>query len=66
MTDSGGSGPKTTTRERRSIYGERTQFSLRLEPELRARVMDLCDEMRVSANNYIVALIEADLKKRKK
>ena len=66
MTEPGGRAPKATKRERRSIYGDRKQFSLRLEPELRARLMDLCDELKVPANTYIINLIEADLKKRRK
>jgi hypothetical protein len=53
-------------RRRSQIYGERRTVSVRMEPKLHQRMMDLCDELTVSANSYINGLIEANLKKRKK
>lgn len=55
-----------STRRRAKIYQTRRTVSLRLEPELHQRMMDLCDELRTPANTYIAALIASDLKKRKK
>lgn len=56
-------GPK---RRRARIYAERRTVSLRLEPELHQRMMNLCDELQTPANTYITGLIESDLKKRKR
>jgi predicted HicB family RNase H-like nuclease len=56
-------GPK---RRRARIYAERRTVSLRLEPELHQRMMNLCDDLQTPANTYISGLIESDLKKRKK
>ncbi|MES7472752.1 hypothetical protein U6K92_12530 [Cutibacterium acnes] len=53
-------------RIRSHIYGERRTVSLRMEPDLHQRMMALCDELSLPANTYIIGLIEADLKKRKK
>lgn len=53
-------------RRRTRIYHDRRTVSLRMDPELHQRMMDLCDELKTPANTYILALIENDLKKRKK
>jgi hypothetical protein len=37
-----------------------------MDPELHERMMDLCDELKTPANTYLLGLIEADLKKRKR
>jgi uncharacterized UPF0146 family protein len=56
-------GPK---RRRARIYAERRIVSLRLDPELHKRMMDLCVALQTPANTYLTGLVEADLKKRKK
>jgi predicted HicB family RNase H-like nuclease len=53
-------------RRRARIFGERITVSVRMDPSLHERLMDLCDIMKIPANTYIVNLIEADIKKRKK
>lgn len=53
-------------RRRARIYAERITVSLRLEPELHQRMMDLCDSLQKPANTYINELIVSDLKKRKR
>ena len=52
-------------RRRTRIYSDRVTVSLRMAPELRQRMMDLCDELQTPANTYILGLIESDLKKKK-
>lgn len=59
--DGGGS-----SRIRGKIYSDRVTVSLRLQQDLHARLMACCDELATPANSYIISLIEADLKKRKK
>lgn len=58
-TESGGS-----KRTRSRIYGDRKTVSLRLEPDLHRRMTELCDELHIPTNSYVIGLIEADLKKR--
>ena len=53
-------------RRRTRNYGDRRTVSLRMDPELHERMMDLCDDLKIPANTYISGLIETDLKKRKK
>jgi hypothetical protein len=53
-------------RRRARIYAERRTVSLRLEPELHQRMMNLCDDLQTPANTYVSGLIEGDLKKRKR
>lgn len=53
-------------RIRSHIYGKRQTVSVRMDPDLHQRMMGLCDDLAVPANTYIIGLIEADLKKRKK
>lgn len=53
-------------RRRTKIYADRVTVSLRIDPELHQRMMDLCDELKTPANTYILGLIESDLKKKKK
>ncbi len=53
-------------RRRTRNYGDRRTVSLRMDPELHERMMDLCDDMKIPANTYISGLIANDLKKRKK
>lgn len=53
-------------RFREKINQDRVNFSLRLDIKLHGRLMRLCEELNTSANMYINALIEADLKKRGK
>ncbi|CAJ0903086.1 hypothetical protein R20233_04884 [Ralstonia sp. LMG 32965] len=53
-------------RRRTRIYADRRTVSLRMDPELHERMMDLCDELKTPANTYLLGLIEADLKKRKR
>ncbi len=69
MTDSNDTGHEKSAkgrskRLRTHIYGERVTVSLRMDPLLHERMMDLCDELATPANTYVVGLIEADLKKR--
>lgn len=70
MTDPKDAGRKENSqggkRVRSRIYGERHNVSLRMSPDLRNRIMVLCDELNIPANTYIVGLVEADLKRRKK
>ncbi len=56
-------GPK---RRRARIYAERRIVSLRLDPELHKRMMDLCVALQTPANTYLTGLVESDLKKRKR
>lgn len=58
-------GPGSKRRRTRN-YGDRRTVSLRMDPELHERMMDLCDELKIPANTYISGLIENDLKKRKR
>ena len=53
-------------RRRGRIYTDRRTVSFRLSPELHQRLMELCDDLQTPANSYIAALIEGDLKKRRK
>jgi hypothetical protein len=53
-------------RRRARIYADRRTVSLRLDPELHQRMMNLCDDLQTPANSYISGLIEGDLKKRKR
>mgnify|MGYP006321609429 FL=1 len=53
-------------RRRARIYAQRRPVSLRLEPELHQRMMNLCDDLQTPANTYVSGLIEGDLKKRKR
>lgn len=53
-------------RRRTHIYGDRRTVSLRMEPALHERMMELCDELATPANTYLIGLIEADLKKRRR
>lgn len=53
-------------RRRAKIYADRVTVSLRIDPDLHQRMMDLCDELKTPANTYLLGLIESDLKKRKK
>lgn len=53
-------------RRRTRNYGDRRTVSLRMDPDLHERMMDLCDDLKIPANTYISGLIENDLKKRKK
>ncbi len=57
---------QVTKRLRTRNYGDRRTVSLRMDPELHERMMDLCDDLKIPANTYISGLIETDLKKRKK
>lgn len=52
------------TRIRKNIYVKRVVFSLRLHPELRQRMMNVCDELGISANVHITNLLEKDLQTR--
>ncbi len=54
------------TRRRTHIYRDRRTVSLRMEPALHERMMELCDELATPANTYVIGLIETDLKKRKR
>ena len=55
-----------TKRRRTRNYGDRRTVSLRMDPDLHERMMDLCDDLKIPANTYISGLIESDLKIRKK
>lgn len=55
-----------TKRRRTRNYGDRRTVSLRMDPALHERMMDLCDDLKIPANTYISRLIETDLKKQKK
>lgn len=55
-----------TRRRRIRNYGDRRTVSLRMDPELHKRVMDLCDDLKMPTNTYISGLTGTDLKKRKK
>ena len=57
---------QSSRRRRARIYADRRTVSLRLSPELHQRLMELCDDLQTPANSYISALIEGDLKKRRK
>jgi hypothetical protein len=61
--DNSGGGAR---RIRGKIYKPRVTVTLRLDPDLHIRLMELCDEQSISANGYMTSLIETDLKKRKK
>lgn len=71
MTDPNDDADKTAEgrgkkRRRTHIYGDRRTVSLRMEPALHERMMELCDELATPANTYLIGLIEADLKKRRR
>lgn len=59
-------GQTGSKRRRPRVYGDRRTVSLRMDPDLHERMMDLCDELKTPANTYIQGLIETDLKKRKR
>ena len=67
MTDSKKSeSPAGRKRLRAQIYGDRRTVSLRIDPLLHQSMMALCDELALPANTYVISLIEADLKKRRR
>ena len=53
-------------RRRTRIYADRLTVSLRIEPDMHRRMMELCIELKCPANTYLLSLIEADLRKRHK
>jgi predicted HicB family RNase H-like nuclease len=57
---------QVSRRRRVRTYGDRRTLSLRIDPDLHERLIDLCDELRIPANTYISGLIDSDLKRRKK
>lgn len=52
-------------RIRGPIFGKRLTVSVRMEPELHEKMMDLCDVLSTPANAYIIKLIQKDLLARK-
>lgn len=57
--------PAASTLKRVGCRGEqRVSVSVRMEPELRQRLMDYCSAAGVSANAFVCGLIQKDLKRR--
>ena len=55
------------TKKRGGIYKPgRVTMSLRIDPDLHKRILSHCDDMQISANAYMISLLEKDLKKVKK